>query len=148
MTVEILDLKQLYAAMPDEDFRRIARRDLTEAARQCYDEELARRDPKGFQEVQQRDRADEELAARRAAADLEDPEPKQGWSLQALIIMAWLATGAALIDIVLHLLNDAPVGGGPLVILGATWIPAWSSYTVHRRAKASWEARRREAGLL
>ena len=46
MTVDIQELKDRYAATQDEDFRAVTRSDLTDGARQCYDEELARRDPK------------------------------------------------------------------------------------------------------
>ena len=35
MTVDIQELKDRYAAMPDEDFRAVTRPDLTDAARQC-----------------------------------------------------------------------------------------------------------------
>lgn len=69
MTVDIQELKDRYAAMPDEDFRTVTRSDLTEAARQCYDEELARRDPKRLLEVQQQDAVEAERRARAAAAD-------------------------------------------------------------------------------
>jgi len=37
------DFKRLYAGMPDEELRSLAREELTEVARQCYDAELARR---------------------------------------------------------------------------------------------------------
>jgi len=37
------DFKRLYAGMPDEELRSLAREELTEAAQQCYDDELARR---------------------------------------------------------------------------------------------------------
>jgi len=37
------DFKQLYAEMPDEELRSLVREDLTEVARQCYDDELKRR---------------------------------------------------------------------------------------------------------
>jgi hypothetical protein len=37
------DFKRLYAEMPEEELRSLAREELTEAARQCYDTELKRR---------------------------------------------------------------------------------------------------------
>jgi len=37
------DFKRLYAEMPDEELRSLAREELTEVARQCYDYELKRR---------------------------------------------------------------------------------------------------------
>jgi hypothetical protein len=148
MTVDVQELKKRYAAMPDEDFRAVERGDLTVAARQCYDAELARRDPARLREVQQQDAADAELRTRIAAADLDDPEPKQGWTFQALLVMAWLMTAVGLIGIAFRFLNDQPIPGTLLGILGSTW-SAWSiPYMSYRKARAAWEARRREAGLL
>jgi len=43
MQLNPADLKQHYAAMSDEEFALIRREDLTETARQCYDEEAQRR---------------------------------------------------------------------------------------------------------
>jgi hypothetical protein len=80
MTVDIQELKDRYAATQDEDFRAVTRSDLTDGARQCYDEELAPRDPSRFQEVQQKDAEEAERRSRGAAADVQDPEPKQGRS--------------------------------------------------------------------
>jgi hypothetical protein len=37
------DFKRLYAEMPDEELRSLSRQELTEVARQCYDDELKRR---------------------------------------------------------------------------------------------------------
>jgi len=148
MTVDIQELKDRYAAMPDEDFRTVTRCDLTEAARQCYDEELARRDPKRLLEVQQQDAVEAERRARAAAADAQDPEPQPAKLQWALTVMASLVTAVALTSLVLHVMNDQAVAGSSYGIVAVTWVPVWTSHMSYRRAKTAWEARRREAGLL
>jgi hypothetical protein len=148
MTVDIQEIKERYAAMPDEDFRAVTRCDLTEAARLCYDEELARRDPKRLQEVQQHDAVEAQRRARVAAADAQDPEPQPAKLQWGLTVMALLVTAVALTSLVLHAMNDQPVAGSSYGIVALTWIPVWTSHMSYRRAKTQWEARRREAGLL
>jgi len=148
MTVDIQEVKERYAAMPDEDFRTVTRSDLTEAARQCYDEELAGRDPERLQEVQQQDAVEEERRDCVAAADAQDPEPKPAKLQWALTVMALLATAAALANLVPHMMNDQPVAGSSYGMVAVTWIPVWTTHMSYRRAKTAWEARRREAGRL
>ena len=73
--IDLEDLRRYYASLPDEALLELDRAELTDAARRCYDEEVAQRDL-ATSEAQQ-DQADDEVEAGGAL----DPDPgaKPDW---------------------------------------------------------------------
>lgn len=127
------DFKRLYAEMPDEELRALVREELSEAARPCYDAELARRGlqaPKPRRAIQALAVPDEPAAVAPESDDVpeeaveqeeeEDLAPAAIFTsrVEAAAAKALLQSSA----IAAFLEDDSPAAGGFRLLVAASYV--------------------------
>src|SRR5579872_2829868 len=147
MTIDTDDIKRRSEGMTAEEFQAVRRRDLTSAARECYDNELANRDPERLENVRQQDTRAKQRAARTAELKAQDPEPKPRWYMRVVLTIAYLTTAIVVADVWVQLSHDRPVEMRTWLSIGGIWMASWKAYWPYWRARVEWKDRWRKSGL-